>query len=194
MVGIAYSAIIVGATWYFLFNPHNFGIQSRARLDGTVGRILPVGRQFMITDLDYQMSEKVTFSRAKCAFIWLVSVGECVCMCERQQIQNVVSTCWWVTLCGAQVHFWANMPLHSVPDIHLHANFVRICICVSYLSILCSLLGVMPLPLSVNVRQRWPDSSTTSIQNWLAETPGSDALSRTREKEMIWKGNTWRFT
>lgn len=55
---------------------------------------------------------------------------------------------------------------------------------VPYLSILCSLLGVMPLPLSVKVRQRWPASSTTSIQICLADTPGSDALSRTRKKEL----------
>lgn len=57
------------------------------------------------------------------------------------------------------------------------------CMNVSYLSILCSLLGVIPLPLSVNVRQWWPASSSTSIQICLADTPGSEALSKARKEE-----------
>lgn len=54
--------------------------------------------------------------------------------------------------------------------------------CAYYLSILCNLLGVMPLPLSVKVRHSCPASSTTSIQICLAVTPGSDALSRTQDE------------
>lgn len=56
-----------------------------------------------------------------------------------------------------------------------------------YLSILCSLLGVMPQPLSVNVRQSWPSSSTTSIHICLAHTPGSDALSGMKANRVQWQ-------
>ena len=134
----------------------------------------------------------------KCLFVWIWwtrwHVGVCLRMCDWYKMRP--KTRRWLTLCGlsteerntTSVYDYMQqkfMMQHTIKSFicffSLHVNLM--CMCRSYLSILCSLLGVMPLPLSVKVRHSWLGSSTTSIQNCLADTPGSDALSATLEKE-----------
>lgn len=86
-----------------------------------------------------------------------------------------------LTLLGVKDFFGKHATLHFLRVFYYHVHFMWICTCASYLSILCNLLGVMPLPLSVKVRHSWPSSSTTSIQICLADTPGSDALSTAQD-------------
>lgn len=92
---------------------------------------------------------------------------------------------WWLLL---PEPFSVNPKLQRERKIDLRHPWNRSTRCMigagvfTHLSILCSLLGVIPLPLSVKLRHSCSLSVTTSIQMFLAVTPGSDALSATREQ------------
>lgn len=100
---------------------------------------------------------------------------------------------WWLLLLepfSVNPKLWRKweIPLQimSLFSTRLEASFVSV---FTHLSILCSLLGVIPLPLSIKLRHNCSLTVTTSIQMFLAVTPGSDALSTThtcKEIHQIW--------